>query len=238
MSTAAGGRVCVDVHAHLAVRGRDTVDAVLDPGRHLADLDEMGIDIQVIGPMPTHDYAADEQGATRAVHATNRCIAAHCAPAPHRLLGLGTVAMQHPHLAVRQLEYAVQQLVLRGFSVGASVQGRPLGDPAHDPVWRCAEALGAVVFIHPGDGPHPTRWASEALGDTVGQPAETAVALTDLIFTGVLDRFITALPLRPNRQVQQEFAGCAPDVRDIGDAPEPGLIFHAIRAGAAAGREI
>lgn len=94
------------------------------------------------------------------------------------------------------------------------------------------------MFIHPGDGPHPTRWASEALGDTVGQPAETAVALTDLIFTGVLDRFITALPLRPNRQVQQEFAGCAPDVRDIGDAPEPGLIFHAIRAGAAAGREI
>lgn len=52
------------------------------------------------------------------------------------------------------------------------------------------------------------------------------------------DTIITALPLRPNRQVQQEFAECAPDVRDIGDAHEPGLIFHAIRAGAAAGRAI
>ncbi len=105
--------------------------------------------------------------------------------------------MHHPDLAVRQLEYAVQELGLRGFSLGTSVQGRPLADPAHDPVWRCAEALGAVVFVHPAECPVDGHLAHEALGDTVAHPVETAVALSNLIFTGVLDRFPRLKVLAP-----------------------------------------
>jgi len=197
MSTAAGGRVCVDVHAHLPMHRGPWDDAESEPGRHLADLDEMGIDIQVIGPMPAHEYASDEQTASRFVDATNQRIASHCRAAPQRLLGLGTVAMQHAPLAVTQLRYAVRELGLRGFRVGTSVHSRPLADPAHDPVWRCAEALEAVVFIHPAECPGDGRPAQLALGDTVGHPVATAVALSNLIFSGVLDRFPRLKVLAP-----------------------------------------
>lgn len=182
MSTAAGGRICVDVHAHLA-------DPDAGPLRRVADLDRMGIDVQLLGPMPTRVDPPDEAEASGCVTATNTGIAGYCAAAPHRLLGLGTVAMRHPALAVRQMEYAVEYLGLRGFVVPTSVGERPLADPRHDPVWRCAEHLQAVVFVHPGDCVTSARLAQLSLGDTVGHPVQTMVALSDLIFGGVLDRF-------------------------------------------------
>jgi aminocarboxymuconate-semialdehyde decarboxylase len=69
------------------------------------------------------------------------------------------------------------------------VDGRELADPAHDPVWRRVEELGAVVLVHPWGCSLGERLATHYLGNTVGQPLETTVALSHLIFSGVLDRF-------------------------------------------------
>ncbi|MGW3094898.1 amidohydrolase family protein [Streptomyces sp. NPDC001102] len=155
----------------------------------LADLDAMDVDIQVVGPMPMHHYWADENLAGRLAHTVNEAVAAHCAEAPERLFGLGSVPLQHPALAVELLEWAVTGLGLYGVSVSTTVDGRELADPAHDPVWAKAEELGAVVFVHPWGCSLGERLATRYLGNTVGQPVETTVALSHLIFTGVLDRF-------------------------------------------------
>ncbi|MGW7543771.1 amidohydrolase family protein [Streptomyces sp. NPDC054770] len=155
----------------------------------LADLDEMGVDIQVVGPMPMHHYWAGPGPAVRLARTVNEAVAAHCAAAPGRLYGLGTVPLQHPDLAVALLDQAVTELGLYGISVSTSVEGRELADPAHDDVWLKAEELGAVVFVHPWGCSLGERLASNYLGNTVGQPTETTVALSHLIFTGVLDRF-------------------------------------------------
>ncbi|MGX1372900.1 putative TIM-barrel fold metal-dependent hydrolase [Streptomyces canus] len=155
----------------------------------LADLDAMGVDIQVVGPMPMHHYWADEDLAGRLARAVGETVAAHCAEAPERLYGLGTLPLQHPALAVELLEWAVSGLGLYGVSVSTTVDGRELADPAHDPVWEKAEELGAVVFVHPWGCSLGERLATRYLGNTVGQPVETTVALSHLIFTGVLDRF-------------------------------------------------
>jgi predicted TIM-barrel fold metal-dependent hydrolase len=190
----------------------------------LADLDAMGVDIQVVGPMPMHRYWADPDLAIGLTRTVNEGVAAHCAAEPDRLYGLGTVPLQHPDLAVALLDRAVHDHGLYGISVSTTVDGRELADPAHDAVWQRAEELGAVVFVHPWGCSLGERLATQYLGNTVGQPVETAVALSHLIFTGVLDRFprlklVAAhgggyLPTYVGRsdhawQVRQDARGCA-----------------------------
>lgn len=160
-----------------------------DVGTRLADMDAMGVELQVVGPMPMHHYWAEESLAAEWVATTNSAVAAHCAQRPTRLLGFGTMSLQHPDLALSQLEYAVGELGLRGVSVSTSVAGRELADPCHDVVWQRAEALQAVVFIHPWGCSLGSRLAQHYLGNVVGQPTETTLALSHLIFSGVLDRF-------------------------------------------------
>ena len=160
-----------------------------EAGTRLADLDAMGVDLQVVGPMPMHHYWADEDLAVRLTRTVNDAVAAHCAEAPERLYGLGTVPLQHPELAVALLDDAVTGHGLYGISVSTTVDGRELADLAHDDVWRRAEELGSIVFVHPWGCSLGERLATRYLGNTVGQPVETTVALSRLIFTGVLDRF-------------------------------------------------
>ncbi len=108
---------------------------------------------------------------------------------PDRLAGLATVALQHPDLAADQLRMAHSQLGLRGVEISTSVAGNDLSDPALDPFWAAAEQLGSFVFIHPWGCSLGPRLALAYLGNIVGQPAETTVALHHLVFGGVLDRF-------------------------------------------------
>lgn len=159
-----------------------------DVGRRLADLDAMGVQTQVVGPMPMHHYWADLPLAAKLARVTNDAVAVHCAQAPERLVGLGTVPLQHPELAIAEMTYAVGVLGLAGISVSTTVDGRELAHPAHEPIWSAAEALGAVVFVHPWGCSLHERLASNYLGNVVGQPVETTVALSRLIFDGVLDR--------------------------------------------------
>jgi predicted TIM-barrel fold metal-dependent hydrolase len=156
--------------------------------RRLADLDAIGVDVQVVGPMPMHRYWAEPVLAAKLTTLINEAIAAHCGAGAGRLYGLGTLPLQHPDLAVRELERAMTELGLKGVSVSTNVDGRELADAAFEPVWEAAASLGAVVFIHPWGCSLGARLGAHFLGNTFGQPAETALALSHLIFSGTLDR--------------------------------------------------
>jgi len=159
-----------------------------DVRRRLDDLDAMGVDIQVVGPMPMHRYWAEHGLAAILTRTVNEAVAAHCAQGNGRLYGLGTLPLQHPALAVQELKHAMADLGLKGVSVSTNVAGRELADPVFDPVWAAAADLGAVVFIHPWGCTLGTRLSANFLANTFGQPAETALALSHLIFGGTLDR--------------------------------------------------
>ncbi len=100
--------------------------------------------------------------------------------------------MQYPELAAEQLEYAVKTLGLRGASVG-SVLGEIPSSEKYDPFWRKAEELDVPVFMHPTNADHIVQEkAFEGrgdLGNIIGNPFETTLFLTKLIFDGTLDRF-------------------------------------------------
>jgi aminocarboxymuconate-semialdehyde decarboxylase len=167
---------------------RRVLAQLTDVGRRLADLDAIGVDAQVVGPMPMHRYWAEPELAVKLSMVINEAVAAHCAHGQGRLHGLGTLPLQHPAIAVRELERAVGELGLKGVSVSTNVDGRELADPLFTPVWEAAADLGAVVFIHPWGCSLGARLGTRFLGNTFGQPAETALALSHLIFGGTLDR--------------------------------------------------
>ena len=206
----------VDVHAHLllpalqqAVAGRDPEgfaaaqalearrngpESLAASGRmiqeriplltsldaRLAEMDRQGVDVQVVSPSPSHYYPwAGEELAAWSAHEANRAIAEHVAGAPDRLRGLGLVPLQHPQLVVDALEDAV---------VGHGHSGVELSDERLEPFWARAVELDAVVFLHPFGCSLDERLDRYYLSNTVGQPVENAVALSHLIFSGVLDR--------------------------------------------------
>ncbi|HVU93248.1 MAG TPA: amidohydrolase family protein [Jatrophihabitans sp.] len=161
-----------------------------DPAVRLRLMDEGGVDVQAVSVIPTlYHYWADAALAADVVAAANEAIAALVAKDAQRFVGLASVALQHPELAAEQLREATRGLGLRGVEISTSVDGRELSDRALDPFWAAAEELGSFVFVHPWGCSLGDRLATAYLGNVVGNPTETTLALTHLVFGGVLDRF-------------------------------------------------
>jgi aminocarboxymuconate-semialdehyde decarboxylase len=157
--------------------------------RRLQDMDAMGVDIQVVSPTSVqHYYWADHDLAREVVRTTNEKIAEQCARHPDRLIALGNVALQHQELAIEQLTHCTAVLGMRGVEISTAVNGRELDDPAFAPFWAKAEELGSLVFIHPFGTSLGERVNRFYLQNVIGQPIETTIALSHLIFGGVLDR--------------------------------------------------
>lgn len=157
--------------------------------QRLADMDAAGVDMQVISPSPSqYYYWADPDLARQLVQTQNEYIAATCARHPDRLVGLGTVALQHPPLAAEQLRDAMKRLGLKGVEISTAVNEMELGAQELAPFWSAAAELGAVVFIHPFGTTLGKRLSAYYLSNIIGQPLETTIALSHLIFGGVLDR--------------------------------------------------
>lgn len=120
----------------------------------------------------------------------NDHLAATVAQAPDRLVGLGTLPMQSPALAVAELRRCVTQLGLSGVQIGTHVGDWALSDPALFPIFSAAEELGAAVFVHPWDmlpGSIPVM-SKYFLPWLCGMPAETSLAMCSMMMGGVLER--------------------------------------------------
>ncbi len=160
-----------------------------DIEERLQDLDRMGIDIQVVCPSPhIYSYWADEALAQDIVGLANEAMLQEVARAPKRLVAMGIAAIQHPELAARQVRDAIAS-GLRGVEISTMVGQTELSNPDLDVFWAAAEETGAVVFIHPLGTSLGARLDKYYLSNAIGQPVETSIALSHLIFSGVFDRF-------------------------------------------------
>jgi aminocarboxymuconate-semialdehyde decarboxylase len=98
---------------------------------------------------------------------------------------MGSVPLQAGgEAAASELEYAVKTLGLKGVEVLAHVGDLELSDPSFEPFWAKAEALGAVVFIHPNGFTEPRRFGRFYFSNVIGNPLDTTLALHHLIFDG------------------------------------------------------
>ena len=162
---------------------------LINPDARLRDMDDMGVDVQVLSPSPTqYYYWADRELAGTIVDLQNQKIAEMCASSFGRFVGLGAVALQFPDLAMRQLDHCVRNLGFKGVEISGSVNGKEIADAEFLPFWRKAAELGAVVFIHPLGTSLGARVGRFYLTNLIGVPLETTIALSYLIFEGVFDR--------------------------------------------------
>ena len=176
----------------LAASGRmigERFPRLTDLGARLAAMDEQGVERQWVSPSPSHFYPwAEEQLAVWIASEANRLIADHVAGAPDRLTGLGLVPLQHPSRILELVDDAVLGRGLAGIEISSFAGDVELSDPRLEPLWTRVEELGAIVFLHPFGCSLDERLDRFYLSNTVGQPVENAVALSHLIFGGVLDR--------------------------------------------------
>jgi predicted TIM-barrel fold metal-dependent hydrolase len=196
----------IDVHAHCifheaaALVGGDAL--IMNPTvagaaegfvvieQRLKAMDAQAIDMEVLSINPFW-YGKDRDLGAQIVKIQNEKLAELCASKPDRFAAFASLTLQDPQLAVQQLEMAVKKQGLRGAAIGDRVNDLEFSDAALHPVWAKAEELGATLFIHPQGVPElASRLKGNGwLGNTIGNPLGTTIALQHLIFEGTLDKF-------------------------------------------------
>ncbi len=157
----------------------------------LKDMDRMGIDIQAVCPAPYHFfYFTEPDYGAELAREVNEGIAKIVADTPDRFVGLGSVPLQNADLAVRELDYAVKNLGLRGVEICTNVNGKNLTDPelGLEKFFARCEELGIVIFMHPLGYTQADRLTHHYFNNVIGNPLETTVAASHLIFDGVMAR--------------------------------------------------
>lgn len=183
-----------------------------DPAARLRDCDACGLAAQVLSTVPVmFSYWAKPQDANDLSRLLNDHIAEICRAAPRieadapgliarspahpltlsRFIGLGTIPLQSPDLACRELERCVRELGMPGVQIGSHVNGENLDDPRFFPVFELASKLGAAVFVHPWEMLAKERMSKYWLSWLVGMPAETCLAICSVLMSGLLDRLPT-----------------------------------------------
>src|SRR5215470_12754311 len=161
-----------------------------DLDRRFTDMAAAEVEVQVLSATPqTYYYDQEPSLAAACAALQNDQIAKLIKAHPQRFLGIATLPMQAPQRAAEELRRAVRTLGLRGTMIGSNVQGKNLDDPALEPLWTEAAALGAFMIVHPVNVAGADRLRSYYLNNLIGNPLDTTIAAACLVFGGVLERF-------------------------------------------------
>jgi len=164
------------------------VIGVDDGAARLADMDSEGIGRAALTCVPFIMYpgvAAERALAIAQTH--NDSLAALVGRQRHRFVGMASVPLQAPTLAVRELERA-RKLGLIGVMISPTIQDRALDMPEFEVFWAAAEALNMLVFIHPFDAAPTGLLARYGLSNLIGNLTDTGLGAAAIICGGVLER--------------------------------------------------
>jgi aminocarboxymuconate-semialdehyde decarboxylase len=176
--------------ALLAKQEADIATRITAYDDRLADLDAMGLDLQLVMPPPNQCfYTVPLEISVKASRLVNDGLAEYVAKKPDRFLALGTVPLTDGKEAASELEYCVKKLGMKGVELLTNVAGKELSDPICEPFWQKAEELGALVILHPNGFTEGKRFSRFYFNNVIGNPLETTIALHYLIFDGVLERY-------------------------------------------------
>ncbi len=169
---------------------REIQDNCWDGGVRVKDCDHTNVDIQVLSTVPVmFSYWAKPEDTLDLSKYLNDHIASVINDYPGRFLGLGTIPMQSPDLAIKEMERCMKDLKLSGIQIGSHINDWNLDDEKLFPIYEAAEELGASIFVHPWDMMGKEKMPKYWLPWLVGMPAETSLAICSMIFGGVFEKF-------------------------------------------------
>ena len=167
---------------------REIQDNCWDPDVRLKDCEKHNINVQVLSTIPVmFSYWAKPADALDLSMFLNDHIAGIVQTYPDRFVGLGTVPLQDPQLAIKEMERCMK-IGLRGIQIGSHVNDWNLEAPELFPVFEAAQEIGASIFVHPWDMMGKEKMPKYWLPWLVGMPAETSLAICSMIFGGVFER--------------------------------------------------
>ena len=157
-----------------------------DPEVRMKDCDHHHVDVQVLSTIPVmFSYWANPEHILDLSRYLNDHIAGIVSDYPKRFIGLGTIPMQSPKLAIQELERCTKELGLAGVEIGSHVNDWNLNAPELFDIFQAAEELGASIFVHPWDMMGKDKMPNYWLPWLVGMPAETSLAICSMIFGGI-----------------------------------------------------
>lgn len=172
------------------IQDRDRRSRMISYDERLADMDAMGLDMQLVMSPPFQCYYnVPLDIAVPASRMVNDGIAEYVAGKPDRFAALGTVPLQDGKEAAKELEHCMGALGFKGAQILTNVNGNEISEPDYEPFWAKAEALGAVVLLHPNGFTEGRRFSRHYFNNVIGNPFDTTMALHYLIFDGVLERY-------------------------------------------------
>jgi len=164
--------------------------ALRDPEKKIRDMDEKGIGRYILSSTPfSFFYEVENDLALELARYHNDQLSEMVNKHPDRFAAVATLPLQAPDEALKELERAVKKLGLRGVEIGSNVNKRELGDETFWPVYRALEELDVPIFIHPHHVAGLDRLLDFYLNNLIGNPLDTTIAATRLIFSGALEKF-------------------------------------------------
>ena len=156
----------------------------------IKEMNDTNVSIQVLSTIPVlFNYWAKPKDSLETSRFFNDHIAETVSKNEERFIGLGTVPMQEPELAIKEMERCVNELKMPGIEIGTNVNGKNLSDKSLLPFFQAAESLNCALFIHPWDMMGEDEMSEYWLPWLVGMPAETSRAICSLIFAGIFEKF-------------------------------------------------
>jgi aminocarboxymuconate-semialdehyde decarboxylase len=178
-----------DSVAHNKVMFPSIADFLTKPETRLAAMDRMGVDVQGLATFVSeYFYWAPAGEAAASARTQNENLAAAVSAHPDRFVAMGaTVPLQDVDLAIDGMDHAVDELGFKGLQIGGTVDGHNLDEPRFRPFWAAVEAKGVPVILHPNGYPESHRFGDYFLTNCIGNPLETMVAATRMIFSGLFE---------------------------------------------------
>lgn len=167
---------------------REVEDNCWDPQKRIHECKNHQVDVQVLSTVPVlFSYWAKPKDCLELSMFLNDHIAGIVQEYPKRFIGLGTIPLQSPELAIKELERC-KHIGLAGVQIGSHVNDWNLNDPNLFPVFQACQELNMSVFVHPWDMMGQSKMQKYWLPWLVGMPAETSLAICSMIFGGVFER--------------------------------------------------
>jgi aminocarboxymuconate-semialdehyde decarboxylase len=164
-------------------------DQLTNAEARIEHMDRMGVDLQGLATFVSeYNYWAPGAAGAESARIQNDNVASVVADNPDRFVGMGaTVPLQDIDLAIAEMDRAVDDLGFKGLQIGGTIDGRNLDEAKFRPFWAAVEAKGIPVILHPSGYPESQRLGSYFLVNCIGNPLETMVAATRMIFSGLFE---------------------------------------------------